>query len=200
MQTDKLDTKQRLIEFGRKEFLEQGYAKASLRRISSAAQVTTGAIYFFFDSKEGLFRAILEETATEWKKCLREYAASEISGMKTSADNDRDMISFLFRRREEVLILFEKASGTVYENYRDELVAILESSFLESYRRHGGSQEDADIIKVIVRMRIHGYLELLHGDYTPEQALRYTGLLAIYSDCGFAAMMKQYNSMLKNPV
>ena len=77
MYEENSDVKQRLIEIGRKEFLEHGYLKASMRNISSAANVTTGAIYFFFHNKEEFFRAILDETATEWKKHLQDYSESE---------------------------------------------------------------------------------------------------------------------------
>ena len=62
MYKENSDVKQRLIEIGRKEFLEQGYVKASMRNISAAANVTTGAIYFFFHNKEDFFRAILGES------------------------------------------------------------------------------------------------------------------------------------------
>ncbi|MBQ7832666.1 MAG: TetR/AcrR family transcriptional regulator, partial [Lachnospiraceae bacterium] len=85
------DVKQRLIEIVRKEFLEQGYVKASMRNISAAADVTTGAIYFFFHNKEDFFRAILDETATDWRKHLQDYAESEINGSKSSAENDREL-------------------------------------------------------------------------------------------------------------
>ena len=40
-----------------------GYAGASLRRIASAAHATTGAIYNHFGSKEGLFDALVGESA-----------------------------------------------------------------------------------------------------------------------------------------
>ena len=147
MYEENSDVKRRLIEIGRKEFLEYGYLKASMRNISSAANVTTGAIYFFFHNKEDFFKAILDETATEWKKLLHEYSESEISGKKSSAENDRDLISFLFNHKEEVRILFEKSAGTVYETYREELCEILEEAFLEFYRRLGGKDEDAAIVE-----------------------------------------------------
>ena len=38
-------TRERLLTAAKTEFLERGYRSASLRRISSAAGVTTGAIY-----------------------------------------------------------------------------------------------------------------------------------------------------------
>ena len=55
------ETKARLLESARQEFIEKGYMKASLRNICKNAGVTTGALYFFFDSKEDLFEEIVEE-------------------------------------------------------------------------------------------------------------------------------------------
>ena len=49
-------------------------------------------------------------------------------------------------------------------------------------------------------MRLQGYSELLHGDYTMEQVMRYAELLAFYGDSGFAGMMKQYNGLLEGSV
>ncbi len=197
MQEENGDVRNRLIENGKKEFLRKGYAKASLRTISAAANVTTGAIYFFFPNKEEFFKAILEDTAKEWKRLLEDFAESEISGRKTSAENDREMISFLFEHKAEVQILFEKAEGTLYEDYKKELCEILEAAFMEFYKRYGGQSEDRGIVKIVVRMRLQGYYELLYGDYTMEQAMRYAQLLAFYGDSGFAGMMKQYNSLIK---
>ncbi len=194
------NVRQRLIEVGRSEFLEKGYIKASMRNISSSAQVTTGAIYFFFQSKERFFREILEETAMEWKKYLQQYSESEINGSKTSAENDRELITFLYAHKEEVRILFEKSEGTLFEGYREELCEILESAFLEFYKRFGGKKEDKEIVRIVVRMRLQGYFELLHEDYTMEQAIRYAELLAYYGDSGFAGMMKQYKNMLEGSV
>ncbi|MGN0350156.1 MAG: TetR family transcriptional regulator, partial [Roseburia sp.] len=51
-------TRQRLIECAKAEFLEKDYQHASLRKICESAGVTTGAFYFSFENKEALFRAI----------------------------------------------------------------------------------------------------------------------------------------------
>ena len=47
------------------EFYANGYAKASLRTICRRAGVTTGAMYFSFENKEALLRAILEPRSEE---------------------------------------------------------------------------------------------------------------------------------------
>lgn len=191
-----INVRQKLLEIGKKEFLNNGYVKASMRNISSAADVTTGAIYFFFRNKEDFFNAILEDTAKELKTLIQKSADSEIEGSKTSAENDTELITFLFKRKDEVRILFEKAEGTIYQNYRNELCMIMERAFLVFYERMGGNKKDEGIVRIIVRMKLQGYSEMLHGDYTMEQAIRYAELLASYGDSGFAGMMKQYN-MLK---
>ena len=60
-QNENKETRQHLLECAKKEFLEKGYMKASLRNICKEAGVTTGALYFFFKDKEALFGALVEE-------------------------------------------------------------------------------------------------------------------------------------------
>ena len=53
------ETKERLLACAKKEFVEKGYAKASLRAICREAGVTTGALYFFFQDKDDLFCSLV---------------------------------------------------------------------------------------------------------------------------------------------
>ena len=50
------ETKERLLACAKKEFVEKGYAKASLRAICREAGVTTGALYFFFQRRKRMKR------------------------------------------------------------------------------------------------------------------------------------------------
>ena len=65
MGTQNRDTAAAILEASRKEFMEYGYEKASLRRIAKEASVTTGAIYGYFAGKEALFAALTEDAAEE---------------------------------------------------------------------------------------------------------------------------------------
>ena len=60
-------TKQKLIESAKKNNLKNGYKNASLRRICRSADVTTGALYFFFENKEALFEAVIEKPLGEFR-------------------------------------------------------------------------------------------------------------------------------------
>ena len=46
-------TTEKLLENAKREFVEKGYRKASLRTICKNAGVTVGALYFFFQGNGG---------------------------------------------------------------------------------------------------------------------------------------------------
>ena len=52
---DEKETVRKLSDSAKKEFMEKGFMKASLRNICKNAGVTTGALYFFFKDKDALF-------------------------------------------------------------------------------------------------------------------------------------------------
>jgi len=52
--------KERLIEAAAHAFAELGYAAANVRHIAQAAHVTKPMLYYYFGSKEGLYRAVCE--------------------------------------------------------------------------------------------------------------------------------------------
>lgn len=51
-------------------FNQKGYAATSVREIVEAAGVTKPALYYYFQSKEGIYLAILEEAHREFSGCL----------------------------------------------------------------------------------------------------------------------------------
>jgi AcrR family transcriptional regulator len=58
----KARTRERLIAEAERLFVEQGYSATSLEQIAQAAEVTKGAIYGHFDTKEELLLAAIEAT------------------------------------------------------------------------------------------------------------------------------------------
>ena len=57
-------TRQRLLDEAERLFRERGYAATSLEQIAEAADVTKGAIYGHFSSKEDLLLSAIEATPT----------------------------------------------------------------------------------------------------------------------------------------
>lgn len=57
------NTRGKILETGKREFLSKGFLAASLRNNVKEAGVTTGAFYGYFSSKEALFAALVEPHA-----------------------------------------------------------------------------------------------------------------------------------------
>lgn len=57
---DDQDVRQRLLKAGIDLFAEKGYASTSVREIVALAGVTKPVLYYYFQSKQGLFSSILD--------------------------------------------------------------------------------------------------------------------------------------------
>ncbi|MDR1082358.1 MAG: TetR/AcrR family transcriptional regulator, partial [Coriobacteriales bacterium] len=84
MPTDSTNTINAIIASAKKEFLENGFANASLRKIAKGAGVTTGALYQHYADKETLFKSLVEPVYTEFlgiiSKQAEHYTGSLESG------------------------------------------------------------------------------------------------------------------------
>lgn len=54
-------TRKAILSVARKHFTKRGFSKAEIGQIASDARLTTGAVYYHFSSKEGLFLAVAED-------------------------------------------------------------------------------------------------------------------------------------------
>jgi AcrR family transcriptional regulator len=71
-------TKAALLDEATALFVERGYAGTSLEHIASASQVTRGAVYHHFASKQALFEAVLDAQENQ--------AIEEIAAAATATD------------------------------------------------------------------------------------------------------------------
>ncbi|CUJ13545.1 TetR/AcrR family transcriptional regulator [Cognatishimia activa] len=83
-----------IVEAATAEFLENGFANASMDRISARAEVSKRTVYKHFESKENLFREL-----------IRRHLAKFTETVNVTYDKDRDI-------REQLLDL-ARAEGTL---------------------------------------------------------------------------------------
>ena len=126
------ESRERLIECAKKEFLEKGFAKASLRQIAAEAGLTTGAVYFFFKDKDDLFKAVVAEPLQKLRQCLYSHMSAEVKemdnytpGMEVDLEDDRaaaiEAVKILFKHKEEFDLLVTKGQGSSLENIVDDM-------------------------------------------------------------------------------
>ena len=105
------------------------------------------------------------------------------------------MNEFLCSHKDEVRILLDKSEGTPYENFRETYGFTVAQGFFAFYDKFSGTEEYRDIMKLIVRMRVQGYIEMLKGDYDMDKMMKFSALMEAYGDSGFVGMMKQFKSI-----
>jgi AcrR family transcriptional regulator len=139
------ETKRLLLDSAKTEFMEKGFEKASLRGICKNAGVTTGALYFFFNNKEDLFSAIVEEPYNELITLLSRHfgehetifsALSENFNFENAFSSEHhnyivsEMVSLLYQNYDAFLLIIERSQGTRFENSVDEIVELVEKAYV----------------------------------------------------------------------
>ena len=62
---ERTETQMKILEVGKKEFLEKGFKDASLNKIVAEAGFTKGAFYGYYPDKTALFEDLVGEAASE---------------------------------------------------------------------------------------------------------------------------------------
>ena len=178
------ESRKKLIECAKKEFMEKGFEKASLRAISSAAGLTTGAIYFFFKDKNGLFGGVVDEPLQRIMTAIEQHFSedmeTDIAGYQhSSGDHDgfaELMISVLYADRDAMMILLEKASGSKYEGIVDRLVDRMERHNTALAKAYAavcpGKKINEYMLHWFSHVQINAFVHLLTHVEEKERAVR----------------------------
>lgn len=128
-------TRRELLSAAEDVFAQQGYHAASVDEVAAAAGYTKGAVYSNFDSKEGLFLAVLEarmQTQIDMAAYLAEQAGAVPDGDLAALLPTLDWID-----ERWCLLVFEfwmhalrtpavrDRLGTLYRQYRDKLAPLV---------------------------------------------------------------------------
>src|SRR5271163_3964454 len=96
------DPRQRLLEAGLKLFANRGYAGTAVQDITEEARVTKPTMYYYFESKEGLFQALVDQAMEERLQLIRAAAPPD----KPTVAQLTDIIAAItdFARRQPDLL------------------------------------------------------------------------------------------------
>lgn len=151
MPRDKTKSHEKIIEAAKKEFLEYGYADASLRRIAATAGIQVGGLYKHFASKDEMFEALVEPAIQEFYKLYhdieKEYFDDTQSSQQKSKNETTRIMELIYGHYEEFRLLILKSQGTRYEDFKHE-VALLEENatlgYIDELRKQGFKVNEVD--------------------------------------------------------
>lgn len=202
MKTER-ETKEKLIASARAEFMEKGYTKASLRKICANAGVTTGALYFFFDDKEDLFRAIVEPPMKTLVNMLTEHFAEDRQILSQpevyehqTGDHDKIaemLIHHLYQNYDSFLLLLTKAQGTAFEGSLNRIVDMTEKHFTITIEhltgQRTGKKLNSYLIHWMAHITIDSFIHLLTHIQDEATAKQQMKIILNFIVKGFSEMV-----------
>ena len=125
------ETQRKILEAGKREFLEKGFKDASLNRIVAEAGFTKGAFYGYYPDKTALFEDLVGETASEL--IARFKAAQDVyfdlvpegktkDSLALSTQHLHEFVAFMYDHFDEFKLILCRAEGTGYADFIEELV------------------------------------------------------------------------------
>lgn len=197
-----LATKDRIINVAKKHFLEKNFKDASLRQIVKEAGVTTGAFYGYFDSKEAVFEAIVDEIAQDIiedsQKMLNDFESMDYNKkleymMMSMEKNGDHMIEYVMKNHDALLLLFT-AEGTGYNNFIEKMIELEVPSIMIFLREHQDKNPSIEPIdEGIVCLMLHsfyvGFLKIVKMELDNQTAKHYLNRLAKFHQAGWRSLL-----------
>ena len=198
------NTQKRILDVGKREFLEKGFKDASLRAIVKEAGFTKGAFYGYYSSKEALFDALVSPAADELLnqfvqaqqahyELIPEDKAEQCQDLSTSYLNY--FINYIYDNFDAFKLVICCSEGTRYANYIHELVE-LEVDQTENYYQHLRrlgklkGTVNRDLHHMITSAYFTAVFETVAHDMTREQAIDYVNELAVFFNCGWSGLLR----------
>lgn len=181
----------RILESAKKEFLEMGFEKASLKHICQQAEVTTGALYKRYKGKEDLFCAVVSDVVADLNAVRDEKTSARFDDMSDEElvkawDMDEAYMmwwfQYLYDRHDGFVLLLKCAEGTSYSNFQHDWVESMTQATYDYYmeaKRRGLTHTDISIEEMHILLSAFWttiYEPFIH-DFTWEQLEKHCRLV-----------------------
>jgi AcrR family transcriptional regulator len=167
--------RERLLRAGAALFAERGYSSTSVREIVEQAGVTKPVLYYHFDNKEGLFRAMLEWASRIQDDVLNRAMATPgkaldrfillYSDIYRGVMENRDLFKMIHN------LLFGPPQGAPESDikaYHRRMVQVIETIYTEGIPCEKTGQADAADAAILILSLIDSCIHLDH--LYPESA------------------------------
>ena len=199
---ERTETQRRILEVGKKEFLEKGFKDASLNQIVAEAGFTKGAFYGYYPDKTALFEDLVGETASElltrFKAAQDDYFDLIPEGrtkdsLELSTQHLHELVAFMYDHFDEFKLILCRAEGTGYADFIEVLVELEVDRSEEYYallRKNGmlSGSMTRQLHHMITRAYFTAVCETIVHDMPREEAMKYVDELAIFFHSGWYAL------------
>ena len=175
----------KLLECAKAEFMEKGFADASMRTIAERAGVTTGMLYSRFADKDEMFRSIVGEGAEK----LYAYFSDVQENFKM-----RVMMDIIYDYFDSFKLIVCNSAGSSYEHYIDRMIDYETESterFMRVLRESGAPVRTVrrDINHMLASALFNGVFEVVAHDFPKEDAMEYVDAVCEFFYAGWDKLM-----------
>ena len=197
------ETKKKLLESAKKEFLEKGFNGASLRSIAANAGVTTGAMYRHFKDKNAFFCALVDDVidyvtqmimlANTENHALFDSVAIE-KHMSYETESAKALINYMYGNFDAFTLLLTKSAGSTHENFQNEICDIYTKNFDRIYKwmykqKIATRKIPPMTVHTIASTVINAYCEIVLHKMEKKDALAYMESIIEFFNYGCMHMM-----------
>lgn len=103
-------TKQKILDVAEKEFARYGLSGARTGAIAKLAKVSSRMLYYYFESKEGLYKAVLERPAGEIHELVQQLQLDRLPPRSALEALIKAAINYEMTYRQRGMLLFQEAN------------------------------------------------------------------------------------------
>lgn len=185
MPKDKSGTLEKIIPCAKREFLDKGFERASLRKIAADANMSAAGLYRHFESKEAMFDALVAPLVNTYlrnyeESMQRSYELLDTNEIKkfweVSEEEGLQYIDFIYDHFEEFKLLLTCSDGTKYQNFMHDIseMEVKEMTrLMDELRSRGFTVKDIsqDELHMLVSGYVASIFEVVIHDYPREKAI-----------------------------
>ena len=207
MAESSIETKTKLLESAKKEFLEKGFMNASLRTIAANAGVTTGAMYRHFKDKNAFFCALVDDAIEVTKKTV----------MLANSDNHADLLTphkqqhheleeqevklfldYVFDNFDAYTLLLTKSAGSEHEHFQEEICELYTKTCMQTfnwmYKNKIASKKVPPMtVHFMASTVINAYCDIILHNMTKKDAATYIANIMEFTRYGSMHLMGMKN-------
>ena len=178
-----LNTREKILNAAKREFLEKGFAGTNVRAAAQRAGVTTGALYNLFKNKDGIFESLVGGVFNEFLNILAYNDVFEARELDMKAGDLSEitemsqrrflrMIDFFYANWDAMKLLVCCAKGSSFEHIFDKAIDLTEKETLRLLTMDGVkmSRRIKFFIHVMVTSHFENLKEIFYHDLTKSEA------------------------------
>lgn len=202
MPRDKTASHQKIVPAAKKEFLEKGFEKASMRSIAEAVGMTSAGLYRHFADKEAMFTALVQPLLSRLDEVYDSiktdnYDWLEKEDLDSMWKNNQEIFYFLdliYEYYDEFKLLVCCSSGTCHENFVHDFVMREQRetlAFMEAAKAKGIPVNEIrpQELHMLLSAYVSAIFEIVNHDFTKEDATHYLETLRKFFYPGWRAVL-----------